>query len=182
MNKAILFSLENCVKCNQTKDLLLDRDDVEIITFPHDLNKWSVTMFYIQPEWIKKSFNLNYELIDLSYSGLSDASLKKITLCISKIKSNFKIHDYTISIDAIGVAAVRLDEKGQLQALAAGSLKSFKTGNFEITQDERMDIAFWIDHEGEWQGVIQSNEGIIPPELTNITKKWIRLNIPVPPQ
>ena len=41
MNKAILFSLEDCVKCNQTKDLLHDRDDIEIVTFPHDLNKWS---------------------------------------------------------------------------------------------------------------------------------------------
>jgi len=41
MNKAILFSLENCVKCNQTKDLLIDRKDVEIVTFPHDFNKWT---------------------------------------------------------------------------------------------------------------------------------------------
>ena len=41
MNKAILFSLENCVKCSQTKELLVDRDDVEIVTFPHDINGWS---------------------------------------------------------------------------------------------------------------------------------------------
>jgi glutaredoxin len=41
MSKAILFSLENCVKCTQTKELLLERDDVEIVTFPHDLNSWS---------------------------------------------------------------------------------------------------------------------------------------------
>ena len=41
MNKAILFSLENCVKCTQTKELLFERDDVEIVTFPHDLNNWS---------------------------------------------------------------------------------------------------------------------------------------------
>ncbi len=41
MNKAILFSLENCVKCSQTKGLLVDRDDVEVVTFPHDINEWS---------------------------------------------------------------------------------------------------------------------------------------------
>ena len=41
MNKAILFSLENCVKCNQTKELISDKDDIEIVTFPHDINKWS---------------------------------------------------------------------------------------------------------------------------------------------
>lgn len=41
MNKAILFSLENCVKCNQTKELLTDRSDIETVTFPHDINDWS---------------------------------------------------------------------------------------------------------------------------------------------
>jgi glutaredoxin len=41
MEKAILFSLENCVKCNQTKDLLGNRKDVEIITFSHDFSQWS---------------------------------------------------------------------------------------------------------------------------------------------
>lgn len=41
MIKAILFSLENCIKCNQTKELLSDRDDVEIVTFPHSINEWS---------------------------------------------------------------------------------------------------------------------------------------------
>ena len=41
MRKTILFSLEHCVKCNQTKELISDRDDIEIVTFPHDINKWS---------------------------------------------------------------------------------------------------------------------------------------------
>ena len=41
MSKPILFSLEQCVKCMQTKELLLDRDDVEIVTFPHDISEWN---------------------------------------------------------------------------------------------------------------------------------------------
>ena len=41
MNKAILFSLENCIKCSQTKDLLEDIDNIEIVTFPHNLKEWS---------------------------------------------------------------------------------------------------------------------------------------------
>jgi len=41
MEKAILFSLEQCVKCGQTKSLLKDRIDVEIITFPHDISQWT---------------------------------------------------------------------------------------------------------------------------------------------
>ena len=28
------------MKCQETKELLVGRDDVEIITFPHDLNQW----------------------------------------------------------------------------------------------------------------------------------------------
>ena len=41
MNKPILFSLEHCVKCMQTKELLTYEADIEIVTFPHDINKWS---------------------------------------------------------------------------------------------------------------------------------------------
>ena len=41
MGKAILFSLEHCPKCDQTKALLGSRTDVDIITFPHDLNAWT---------------------------------------------------------------------------------------------------------------------------------------------
>jgi glutaredoxin len=40
MTKFILFSLENCVKCQETKELLTGRDDIEIVTFPHNLNQW----------------------------------------------------------------------------------------------------------------------------------------------
>ena len=40
METKILFSLENCIKCTQTKELLLDRNDIEIITFPHEISDW----------------------------------------------------------------------------------------------------------------------------------------------
>jgi glutaredoxin len=35
-----LFSLEHCIKCQETKELLTGRNDIEIVTFPHDLNQW----------------------------------------------------------------------------------------------------------------------------------------------
>jgi glutaredoxin len=38
--KPILFSLEHCVKCQETKGLLAGRNDVDIVTFPHDLDQW----------------------------------------------------------------------------------------------------------------------------------------------
>ncbi len=41
MDEKILFSLENCVKCMQTKELLVGRDDIKIMTFPHDIADWN---------------------------------------------------------------------------------------------------------------------------------------------
>ena len=41
MTEKILFSLENCMKCTQTKQLLTDRKDIKIVTYPHDLKKWN---------------------------------------------------------------------------------------------------------------------------------------------
>ena len=41
MVEKILFSLENCTKCMQTKELLEGRDDIKIVTFPHDINEWT---------------------------------------------------------------------------------------------------------------------------------------------
>ncbi len=40
MKEKFLFSLENCIKCTQTKELLAYRDDIKIVTFPHDINEW----------------------------------------------------------------------------------------------------------------------------------------------
>jgi len=36
----ILFSLENCMKCTQTKELLTDRTDIKVITYPHEMSNW----------------------------------------------------------------------------------------------------------------------------------------------
>ena len=41
MAEKILFSLQNCVKCTQTKELLTDGDDIRIVTYPHELSDWS---------------------------------------------------------------------------------------------------------------------------------------------
>lgn len=41
MDEKILFSLENCVKCMQTKELLADRDDIKIVTYPHEISDWT---------------------------------------------------------------------------------------------------------------------------------------------
>jgi hypothetical protein len=85
------------------------------------------------------------------------------------------------SIDAVGVAALRLDAKGELEAFAAGSLQSLRINNFSLQLKERVDLALWKDAAGQWQGVIQGWEGELPAELTKITTQWTRLKLPVPP-
>ena len=41
MSEKILFSLENCVKCMQTKELLTNGDSIRIVTYPHDITNWN---------------------------------------------------------------------------------------------------------------------------------------------
>jgi len=41
MSEKILFSLEKCMKCNQTKELITEQDNIQIITYPHYLNDWN---------------------------------------------------------------------------------------------------------------------------------------------
>ena len=42
MSEKILFSLENCMKCTQTKELLIGRDDIKIVTYPHEISDWNI--------------------------------------------------------------------------------------------------------------------------------------------
>jgi hypothetical protein len=98
------------------------------------------------------------------------------------IRKEFKISRYTASVDAVGIAAARLDKNGNLEALAAGGLKSFQVNNFQLTLKEPADIALWKNKNGKWQGVLQGWTGDIPEELLKITANWSRLEIPVPPK
>jgi len=41
MSNTILFSLENCEKCLQIKELIKNNDHIRIITYPHYLDNWT---------------------------------------------------------------------------------------------------------------------------------------------
>lgn len=96
------------------------------------------------------------------------------------ITSTVNINNHTVSFDAIGIAAVRLDTNGNPNTISAAGLKHFKSGNFEIHLKSRVDIALWKDESNQWIGVIQGHNGVIPKELLSITKKWKQLTIPKP--
>ena len=96
------------------------------------------------------------------------------------IQSTVRMKGKIVTFDATGVAAVRLDDQGKVQAIAAGGLKLFRTGNFKIELNKRIDLALWKDKQGNWTGVIQGLKGEVPMELKAITQNWNRINLPVP--
>ena len=94
------------------------------------------------------------------------------------IQNTFEINGHHVTFDAIGIAAVRLTKKGQLEAIAAGGLKSFQGGGLEIILPDRVDVALWKDDSGVWQGILQGYEGAVPEALKVLCKNWNRLKVP----
>lgn len=86
---------------------------------------------------------------------------------------------YAVTFDAIGLAAVRLDKRGKVEAMAAGVLRLFKSDDLTVELSERSDIALWRDSKGEWRGVLQGQDGPVPEALARITRNWSRRRLPV---
>ncbi len=99
------------------------------------------------------------------------------------IKLNFRINGFNIFMDVVGIAGVRLDKKGDLEALACSGLKYFKSGKTVIKLVNRTDIAIWKNPDGKYEGVIQAKRKTkIPSSLLKITKNWSYIHLPVPPE
>jgi len=96
------------------------------------------------------------------------------------IQKTLKVAGHEVVFDAVGVAAVRLDKGGKLEALAAGALKSFRGGGVTIELPERVDMALWRDNKGNWHGVLQDFNGPVPAALLAFTNDWLRLSVPRP--
>ena len=98
------------------------------------------------------------------------------------LQKTIRVNGHEVTFDAVGVAAVRLDEQGKLEAMAAGGLKSFQGGGVEIAMPARADVALWKNKNGTWQGILQGYQGAVPENLAILCKNWTRLKIPVPAQ
>jgi hypothetical protein len=96
------------------------------------------------------------------------------------IQRTVKVNGRDVAYDALGVAAVRIDPHGTVEALAAGGLKSFSGGNVRFVLPTRMDVALWRDARANWQGVLQGYDGAVPEPLLQLTRKWSRLKVPQP--
>lgn len=94
------------------------------------------------------------------------------------ILQKVNIDGYQADIDAIGVAGIRMNRKGEVEALACGGLKTFQGGGLNIQLENRADIAL-IKRSGKWKGIIHSNRTEIPPSLLAITRDWTVVRIPL---
>jgi hypothetical protein len=96
------------------------------------------------------------------------------------IQTNILVKGHEVAFDAVGIAAVRLNRAGQVEALAAGGLKGFSSPSLNLDMPQRADVALWRNARGQWQGVLQGYPGTTPEALTRITTNWTRLRVPVP--
>ncbi len=94
------------------------------------------------------------------------------------IQKTLKVRGRDVTFGAVGIAAVRMDQNGRVEAMAAGGLKSFKAGDMSIELAQRADVAVWSDANGAWQGILQGHDGTVPEVLLTITKNWTRLRVP----
>ncbi|MDO5308775.1 MAG: hypothetical protein Q4G03_04715 [Planctomycetia bacterium] len=86
-----------------------------------------------------------------------------------------------ISARANGLLAVRFDDDGQVNALAAAELTSFEIGDLKVilspesVGDDPVDVALLRDENDQWLGVFQRRENVLPDELRALTEKWFFL-------
>lgn len=97
------------------------------------------------------------------------------------IKETITWQGHTLSVDAVGMVAMRFTPDGKVAALAAGGLKNLQTAGLEILMPERADVALVRDADGNWHGVVQGLTGPLPATLLSLTPHWQRLTIPPSP-
>lgn len=93
------------------------------------------------------------------------------------IQKSTELNGKTVKVDAVGVAAVRFNKNGELEALAAGGLKSIQAGAFNLQLPERADIALFKQN-GKWKGIIHGAKAHLNVSLQAITTDWTEVKLP----
>jgi hypothetical protein len=96
------------------------------------------------------------------------------------ISETFQCQGHPVTVDAVGVVAIRFAQDGKVAAFAAGGLKRLTTDGLAIELPERADLAFRTDPNGRVRGVVQGLDGPVPEALLKITADWQRLAVPPP--
>ena len=116
------------------------------------------------------------------HSALTDGTYVRIAgskdAAGDPISEAFQWQGHSVTVDAVGVVAIRFSEGGKIAAFAAGGLKSLKTDGLELALPQRADLAFRTDPDGRTRGVVQGLTGPIPEALQAVTADWQRLSVP----
>jgi hypothetical protein len=94
------------------------------------------------------------------------------------IRETFSWRGHQVTVDAIGLIAIRFAPDGRVAAMAAGGLKRIQTDGLDLALPERVDLAFLTEKDGTVRGVAQGLAGDPPKPLLAITPDWQRLAIP----
>lgn len=94
------------------------------------------------------------------------------------IRETFSCAGHPVTVEAVGLVAIRFAADGKVAALAAGGLKHLKTDGLEITLPEPADVAFFTEPDGTVRAVLQGHAGDVPPALLAIAPHWQRLAVP----
>ena len=94
------------------------------------------------------------------------------------ISETFQWQGHSVTVDTVGVVAIRFTADGKIAAFAAGGLKSLKTDGLDIALPQRADLAFRTDLDGRTRGVVQGLTGPVPEALRVVSDDWQRLSVP----
>lgn len=95
------------------------------------------------------------------------------------IQTDFGFDEPRVHMESVGVAAIRLDSEGRVDAFAAGGLKKLRAPGIDIELPEPLDLAFWRE-DGHARGVCQEGVAPIPEALKSLTEDWKLLHMPAP--
>ncbi len=113
------------------------------------------------------------------YSFLTDGTYLRIAGAKNPsgdpIRETFTWQGHSLTVDAVGLVAVRFAVDGRIAAFAAGGLRHLRTDRMEIALPEPADLAFCLQKDGRMQGLLQGWQGSLPESLRAITGEWQRL-------
>ncbi len=97
------------------------------------------------------------------------------------INETIMIGSVPVNVKAKGLFAARVDESGQLEAIAAGQLSMVEAPGLSLNLPEPIDIALWRHDDGHWQGVVQGIANTdLPKCLQELTNNWQFLSLSQP--
>lgn len=141
---------------------------------------WALSL----PSWGHPGGSLSAEPPTAGYSALTDGTYVRVAGAKEPagdpISETFQWQGHAVTVDAVGVAAVRFAADGTVAAFAAGGLKALKTDGLALALEERVDLAFRREKDGRVCGVIQGLTGEVPKALLALTPEWRRLALPTP--